>query len=250
MSKKRNIKLEILGVFAFFATWQLVNYFGLISTLYISSPLIILENLINMFWSGDIFPHMLVSGEAFLTGLLLAIFFGVSLGLIFGWENRIFSLFKPLIYAFYSTPYVALIPLFVIWLGLGIWIKVAIVFMGGFFPIIVNTIAAVEGVDPNYLKLSKVFGGSSLDTIRRIILPASVPVIAAGLKQAVPRAIVGLVAAEFFASSAGLGFLIATYGSILDTGKILAVVIILIAGGLILTSTVEYFEDKYQAWKL
>ena len=140
---------------------------------------------------------------------------------------------------------VALIPLIIIWLGLGVGAKVVIVFLASFFPILINTIGAVRNLDPVYTKLGKSFGANDFDIFRFIAFPASIPFISTGIRVAIPRGIIGMIVGEFFVSNKGIGYLITFYGSTFQTGKLLAVVVLIVSVSTILTYIANFFEKLF-----
>ncbi len=246
---KKDSLFGLAGLFIFFSFWQVLSITKWINPLFISSPFEVLKEFFSFIKTGDIIPHLVISLEEFAIGFLIACFFGVLFGIIIGWYNKLYSLSSPLIYGLYSTPLVALIPLMIIWLGLDIWPKVAIVFLGAFFPILINTISAVKNLDPLYVRLGKSFGASDFDILRSIALPSSLPFIVAGLRLAIPRAIIGMIVGEFFVSNKGLGYLITFYGATFQTGKLLAVILMVVILSLSLTRLVELVEKRFEKWK-
>lgn len=248
--KIQNLPQGLIGVFFFALLWQIVSQFKLINPFFISSPLNVAREIFLMFGSGAIFPHLAISLQEFIIGFGLAVVFAIFGGLLLGWYSKINSALGLLIFALYSTPNVALLPLIMIWFGLGISSKIALVFLGAFFPILINTISAVNNLDQDYVKLAKSFGAKDFYIFQNITIPASMPFIMTGIRIGVARGIIGMVIGEFFVSNKGLGYLITFYGSTFQTSKLLAVVLIVVIISLLTKEGIGIIERKFQTWKL
>ena len=147
-----------VAVIIFIGVWQFVTSAGMVERIFLASPLAIVEVAYEQFFvTGDIYPNILVSLKEAVLGFGLAIVFGVLLGLGMGRFDRLRRVLEPFVMALYSTPSVALLPLFVLWLGIGLWSKVLIVFLGGIFAILVNTMAGVRGVNPRLIETARAF---------------------------------------------------------------------------------------------
>lgn len=249
MKSKENLILGLLGIITFLLLWELASILNWVNPLFISSPLKVSIEILSMFQTKFIYPHLSISLQEFLLGFVLAVFLGVILGLLIGWYKRLKSITGLLVFALYATPTIALLPLLIIWLGLGILTKVVIVFLSAFFPVLINTVSGVENLDVNLIRLARSFGAKDTDIFRHLALPASIPFIVAGLKLAVSRGLIGMLVAEFYVSSKGLGYLMTFYGSTFQTSKFLAVVLIVVAIGVTLTTAVNLLENRFKTWK-
>lgn len=229
LDEQREFILGLFGIIFFLLLWQLTTFLRIIDLFFISSPLQVANELFLFFASGFIFPHLAVSLIEFFIGFILAFISAVILGLVIGWYKKIYAFSNIFIYALYSTPFIALMPLVIIWTGLGIWPKILIVFLGSFFPIFINTMDSVKTLNSEYIKLARSFGASDLQLFRYVIFPASVNGVITGVKLAIPRGIIGMLVGEFFISSKGLGYLITFYGSTFQTGKLLAIIVVVIS---------------------
>ncbi|MDD2822457.1 MAG: ABC transporter permease [Candidatus Daviesbacteria bacterium] len=242
--------LGFTGALIFLTIWEIITRTKIINPIFLSPPTEILQTEWILFTSGKIFPHLFISLQEFSLGFAIAIILGVSLGLLIGWYKKIEALTSSLIYSLYSTPNIALLPLIIIWTGLGIWSKIIVVFLGAFFPILINTIAGVKNLDPNLVSLARSFGATESQIFKTIIFPASLPYILTGFKLAIPRAMIGMIIGEFFVSNQGLGYLITFYGSTFQTAEILAVVVIVVIISVSLTKLLSYLEKHFQSWKV
>jgi NitT/TauT family transport system permease protein len=150
----------------------------------------------------------------------------------------------------YATPVIALGPLFILWLGIGVASKIAIVFLTAVFPVLINTIAGLTATDRTLVEVARSFGASQSQIYRKIRIPAAVPFIVAGLRLSVARALVGVVVAELFGARAGLGFLIVTSAQSFDTAALYLGVIIFAVAGAASVSLLKWLESLYGAYRL
>src|SRR3989442_3358669 len=148
---------------------------------------------------------ILTSGQELSFGYLLAAFTAIPLGLVMGWYSRIRYAFDPFVTFLYATPRIVLLPLLIIWLGIGVESKVAVVFLGAFFAMVINTTAGVRNLDANLIKVARSFGASDLQLFRTVALPGSVPFILTGLRLGIGHALTGVVVGEAIAAQFGVG---------------------------------------------
>lgn len=250
LKQKENTLLGLGGILFVLFLWYLITALNFINPIFLSSPGDVFKELVAFFKDGLIFPDLFVSASEFIIGFVLAIFFGLGLGFILGWFKKVRSASNALIFALYSTPVIAIIPLIILWFGFGLSAKVIIVFLASFFPILINVIDAVKNTDQNLLKLAKSYKASDLKTIKDIIIPNSVPSIITGIKIAMPRGIIGMIIGEFYTGSNGLGYLISYYGATFQTARLLAVVILIMAISVMLALVIDFFAKKTEFWKL
>ena len=182
----------LLGTFAmtvFLLFWELSVVFEWVNPLFTSAPSRIATTGYGMFADGSIWPHLRVSGYEFIVGFGMAIVVGVPLGILMGWYGRLNAVLDPFVSALYATPRIALLPLIMIWFGIGIESKIAIVFLGAVFPILVNTITGVRTISADFVKVARSFGASDRQLFMTVALPSSVPLLLSGsAARARPRA--------------------------------------------------------------
>jgi len=237
-----------IAVIGFLAVWQFVTSAGIIERIFLASPTAIAEVAYEQFFvTGDIYPNILVSLKEAVLGFGLAIIFGVLFGLAMGRFDRVRRVMEPFVMALYSTPSVALLPLFVLWLGIGLWSKVLIVFLGGVFAILVNTMAGVRSVNPRLTETARAFTASETEIFLYIILPASTPYIVAGIRLAIGRILISVFVAELYASNEGIGFVITQAGATYNTALMLMGILLLTLTGVALSLALSYVEDRYLA---
>jgi NitT/TauT family transport system permease protein len=234
---------------AFLALWEIVVRAGAVNPLFTSSPSRIAAEAVEMFADPSFYGHLEVSAEEFFSGFGLAIVIGVPLGIAMGWYSRVNAILEPFVSALYATPRIALLPLLIIWFGIGIASKVAIVFLGAIFPILVNTITGVRTIEADFVKVARSFGATDRQMFLTVVLPSSVPMLLTGLRLGLGHALVGIVVGEMYGGTQGIGYLIAVAGARFQTDRVM-VGIILIAGlGVALTELLRAIERRFERWR-
>src|SRR5258708_4122132 len=220
------------SVLMFLIVWQAVASARLVPPLFLPGPLDIVDAFVVLFAQGQIWNDIWVSGQEVVYGYGLAVLIALPLGLLMGWYRRLNYALDPFISFFYSTPRVALLPLLILWFGIGIWSKIAVVFLGSFFPVVINTIAGVRNLDSGLIKTSRSFGATDAQIFRTLALPGSVPFILAGLRLGVGHALIGGGVGELVAAQAGVRPMIAKGRAPFPTAKMFARLVILDRTGL------------------
>jgi NitT/TauT family transport system permease protein len=205
------------------------------------------------FWelavSGQLWAALYDSLRPFLLGYALAILVGVPLGLLIGGFRVAEAALGIYITAGYAMPLVALVPLLILWLGLGFAVKVAVVFLMALFPICINTWLGVVAVPKTLIEVGKSFVAPETVILRRIVLPATLPYIMAGIRLAVGRAVVAMVIAEFFTTISGLGAVIINSANNFDTATMFVPIIILMVMAIGLNWLIGFVERKVAPWQ-
>ncbi len=241
--------LSVSGLVIFFLIWEYIGTSGLVNPLFVSAPSKIFAAAVKMFAQGDIYNDLYVSGTEFVLGFAIAIVIGIPLGMLLGWYRTVYYVLDPFVTAFNATPRIALTPLFIIWFGIGMWSKVALVFLGAIFPIILNTFSGVRTVDELLLRAARSFGANDRQIFTTIVLPGSVPFILSGLRLGLGRALVGIVVGEMVAATAGIGYSMAIAGATFQTDKLFVGVLILTFFGVGFTEALNRLEHRFDAWR-
>jgi ABC-type nitrate/sulfonate/bicarbonate transport system permease component len=241
--------IALVSVLAFLALWEWATASGHIKPLFISSPSRISAAASKLIGSGEIWPHLRVSLTEFGLGFGLAIAVGVPVGILVGWYRWAFAAANPFISGINATPREALMPLIVIWLGIAIWSKVALVFLGAVFPILFNMMTAMHTLDASLLRVARSFGARDRHIFRTIALPSSLPFLISGLRIGAGRGLVGIVLGELYAANAGIGYLIAVYGSTFQTDKLFVAVMVITTLGISLDVLLRRLERRFEAWR-
>ena len=205
------------------------------------------------FWeltvSGQLGTALAQSLQPFVVGYGLAIVLGVPVGLVIGRFRVLEAAFGIYITAGYAMPLLALVPLLMLWLGLGFAVKVAVIFLMSVFPICINTWLGVRAVPKSLIEVGKSFVAPNLTILRRIVLPATLPYIMAGIRLAVGRAVVGMIVAEFFTAISGLGAIIINSANNFDTAKMFVPVVILMVLATVLSWLIGQIERRIAPWQ-
>ncbi len=241
--------LGAAGIAAFLVSWEAVGRLLPNGRLFVSTPTAVAVAGARMWASGELPEHLWSSGTDFAVGYLTAVVTAVPLGMLLGWYPRLGFLVNPFLAAMYATPRVALLPVLVLWLGIGMWSRVAVILLGAFFPICLNTIAGVKTIDATHLALARSFQARGVLLLRTIVIPSCLPFVLAGLRLGIGRALVGVVVGEFIAASSGLGFLIARAGATFQVEKVLVGIGVIAAFGMVCNETLARVEARLDAWR-
>ena len=241
--------LRIGALAAFLGIWEIASRAGLLDPLFASSPSLIAAKFIEMVGDGSIWPHVAATASVTAAGFGLAVAIGVPIGILMGRSELINATIEPFVAALYASPQVAFLPLLIIWLGIGFTSKVALVFIGSVIIMIINTEAGVAQVEPRLIETARSFTASERQVLTKIVLPAAMPIILAGMRLAIGRALVMVVVAEIYASNRGLGYLIFQAGGLYDTAQVFVGVSILAAAGVSLTAALRALERWLAPWQ-
>lgn len=239
--------VRAVSVVAVISLWE---FFGRdVNPLFLSYPSAIARAFVQLLGAGQFVQQARGSLEVYLAGLSAALVVGILVGLLMGRYRLAEYLLDPFVYALDATPRVALIPILLLWFGLGAPAKIAVVFLSGVFPVLMNTFSGVRTVSSGLVEVGRAYGAREGKIFTKIIVPASLPFIMAGVRLAVGRALIGIITAEMFAAVTGLGSLLVRYSSALATDKFFVPVIFLALLGVILTRAVEMLEKRFAPWK-
>jgi NitT/TauT family transport system permease protein len=227
-----------LGSFALLllllAAWELAARAAGMSALVLPAPSAVGRSLWMGLSTGYLWPHILATGVELLAGLAIGCIIGFASGVLMAESSVLRGLLKPYIVVSQVIPKLALMPLFIVWFGFGMTSTVVITALICFFPLMENTVTALQQVDPQRLELFRMLGATRRQTLLRLKLPTGLPGILAGLRVAVVLALVGAVVGEFIGASKGLGALIIASQGMMDTPLMFAVLVVIAALGLAL----------------
>jgi ABC-type nitrate/sulfonate/bicarbonate transport system permease component len=248
-----NQEKKILGataVLIFLVIWELVgNVLQLINPMFMSAPSLIFNAAVQLFGSGEIYNDLYVSGVELFWGYLLSAVVAVPFGIMVGWYKRASYIFDPFINAMNATPRVALLPLVIIWLGIGILSKVGIIFLGAVFPILINARDGVKTTPHNLLTAARSFGASEWIVFKSVVFPSTIPFIVSGLRLGLGRAIVGVMVGELYAATAGIGFMITVAGATFQTDKVFVGVLVFALTGMLGMELLTRVEKRFDTWR-
>lgn len=239
----------LLAVVVFLGVWEWLADTNVINPLFTSSPSRIVRELGTLVSTGQLWPNIWISGQEFLIGFGVSIVVAIPLGILIGWYRPIEAIFNPFVSFLNSVPRIALLPLLIIWVGIGIQLKIAVVFLSAVVAILINTIAGIKALDPQLLTMARSFEASDFKIFRRIALPGSVPYILSGVRLGLGHALIGVVVGELYAANSGVGHLISVAGNTFQTDLVFAGVVIIAVFGLIFTFLLTKLEQHFQSWR-
>ena len=239
--------VRLVSIVVVIGAWEVLG--RRVNPLFMSYPIAILNSAAVMASSGELLEALKSSLLTLLVGFTTASVIGVTLGLLIGRYKFVDAATDWLVNALYATPLVALIPLVILWFGLGDMAKLFIVTILAVFPILINTAAGVRNVPSSLIDVGNAFAANELQAFTKIIFPAVVPYVMTGLRLGIGRAIIGMVVAEFFTAITGLGALIVKYGNQYDTASMFVPILILMVLGVLLTALVRRVEDSFAPWR-
>jgi ABC-type nitrate/sulfonate/bicarbonate transport system permease component len=220
-----------------------------INPMFMSAPSLIFKSAVDLFSSGEIYHDLKISGIEFFWGYILSVVVAIPFGIATGWYKRASYVFDPFVNAMNATPRVALLPLVIIWLGIGIPSKVGIIFLGAVFPMLINARDGVKTTPLNLINAARSFGASEWQVFKSVVFPSTLPFLLTGLRIAIGRALVGVLVGELYAATAGIGFMITVAGATFQTDKVFVGVLIFALSGIVLTEILDRVEHRFDKWR-
>jgi NitT/TauT family transport system permease protein len=249
----RNLESTILrvgSVLAGLVFWHFIATTVINDTTFLVSPIVVVATGYEMlFVNGELYPHLFASSWIFFYGFLLAIAAGVPLGFIMALSQIVRDYVNPWMTTLYTTPRIAFAPVLLLWFGVGGGAKVSIVFLGCVFPILINSYYGMRVVNREYVELARSFRLNSRALFFKILLPASVPFVLAGVRLAIGRGLTGVAIAEWFGATEGLGYLIFFAGQTLNIPTLFVGVAVFAALGIFGFEVVRRVEAYATPWK-
>jgi NitT/TauT family transport system permease protein len=248
--KYQRLLLGVLGAVIVLAAWQICSDTKVVNPAFASSPIQIIEAFHSYFSpAGGGWSALKISAIEFALGFVLSLAVGLLVGFAVGWFRWFEYLVDPLINFGYAAPRIALVPLLVIWFGIGTPSKVAVVFLSAVFPIIINTASGVKVVDNQLIQVSRSFKASQLQLFRTVVIPGAVPSIVTGIRLGIGQGLIGMVVGELLASTAGLGYTIETAGNNLQQPTMFVAVFLVSGIGVILSQLMRIVERRLDQWR-
>ncbi|MGZ3347944.1 MAG: ABC transporter permease [Xanthobacteraceae bacterium] len=239
--------IRTVSVAVFFVVWE---YYGRrMDPIFMAPPSAIFEAALQLIQSGALKKALIQTLWPFSVGMALTIVVGIALGIIMAQWRTLEYVLDPFINALYAIPRIALVPLIILWAGLEFVGKVTILVSVAIFPITVNTFAGIRDVRGSMLEIGRAYGATEWQIFWKIILPAAVPFIMAGIRLAVGLAIIGIIVAEFFTAISGLGGMIVEYANVFATAKLFVPIIVIAIVGVVLTELVMWLERRMSRWR-
>jgi len=234
---------------AIVAVWEAGARTKLIDPYFVSLPSKLARTIAGWFANGFIYPHILATVQEAVIGLAVGILGGVFVGLLFAFFPFLSGLFHPLMVVFNATPRIALAPLFIVWLGIGLTSKVAMVVSLVFFIIFFSTYAGLRDVDVNLINHVRVMGGTRHDLMRHVLLPSALTWIFASLRACVGFAVIGAIIGEYLGADRGIGWIVQYGESLFDSNMVLSGLIVLMVFVATLDGSLGWLEQRFSHWK-
>ena len=250
LRKRQRLLLGLLGAIVVLLAWQLCSDHNVVNPAFSSSPTEIIRAGRAYFTpDGGGWFALKTSAIEFGLGFLIALAAGLLIGFAMGWFRWFEYLVDPLVNFGYAAPRIALVPLLVIWFGIGTPSKVAVVFLSAVFPIIINTASGVKVVDHSLIQVARSFKASRLQLFRTVVIPGAVPSIVTGVRLGIGQGLIGMVVGELLASTAGLGYTIETAGNNLQSSTMFVAVFLVSGIGVVLTQLMRAVERRLERWR-
>ena len=241
------IVIRVLSLGVFLGLWEILGRD--VNPILLSYPSQIVRAAFEITASGELPAQLLISLLELGCGLFAAIIVGVIVGVLMGHWPVFEATVDSYVYALYATPRIALIPLIILWFGLGLEAKIVIVFLSAVFPLIINSYIGVRDVQKTMIEVARSLGGNDRQLLWHVAIPYAVPYIITGIRLAIGRAVIGMITAEMFVAIGGLGSLLLRYGNYFQTAKLFVTICVLALLGVSLTYLVQLLEDRVAPWK-
>jgi len=247
-----------INLITFFILWELMVIYGEINPLFLPKASEMFAELWvglttrapeGAVFSGSILDHFLHSFKNLMFGLGIACLIGIPGGLLMGGNKYIESILSPYVWALASLPRIALVPLFILFLGFTTKMQVTIIVLSAVFPIMINAWAGVKTTEKSLLAAARVFGANRRQLYVKVVLPYTLPFIISGIQQGIGRGLIGVVIAELFGGSNGLGYLIQRSADTFNTAMTFAVLLLLIVMSLSLINFTRWLEAYVAPWR-
>lgn len=229
--------------------WEIAVRAGLVNGQFLAAPSAALAAGWKLTVSGELLPHAWASLLEFFWGTLIGVGVGVVLGFAMARWRNVDAALSPTVWAIYAVPRTAFVPLLLIWFGIGLSSKAAMVFLGVVFPMIANTYLGVRETDPLAIRSARSFSANGREVLTKVILPSSVPYLVDGLRLGTGRGIVGVIIAELYVSREGIGFLIRQSSLNFQTATLIFGVALVAAFGIVLSQVLIAIERRFAGWR-
>ncbi len=250
--KTRRGSINLNGIiipFALIIIWQIFSDTGVFQRHLLPGPIVVISSLSELLKAGKLTTHIAVTTYRVLMGFLIGASVAIFLGTLSGYYKRAFELFDPIIQALRTIPSLAWVPLFILWLGIGEESKLSLIAVGVFFPVYLNWVMGIRGVNSKYIEVGKMYHFTPLEMVRKILLPAALPSLFTGLRTGLGLGWMFVVAAELMGASSGLGYLMVLGQNSSAPELILGSIILFAILGNLTDKILIYIEGKALHWK-
>ncbi|WP_342387375.1 ABC transporter permease [Salinicoccus bachuensis] len=231
------------------AVWEVLSRIGVFPAYQLPAPTTILSTIREMAQDGSLYSHVGITTFRVFAGFVIGTLLAIVLGSVVGFYEKAEQIFDPMIQAFRSIPSLAWVPLFILWMGIGEPSKVTMIAVGVFFPVYLNVVSGIAGVDRKLIEVGKMYGLNTFQLIRRVILPASMPSFLTGLRSGLGLGWMFVVAAELMGASTGLGYLLVLGQNTLSPEIIIASIILFAIIGKLTDWILKIVEQRALHWQ-
>lgn len=229
--------------------WSFLTFLNFVPSYILPTPYDVLTSFFELLVSGELFIDMVSTIIRITVGFLIAAAVAIPIGIGIGWSKEIEALLNSVIQILRPIPPLAWIPFALLWFGLGLQSEVFIIFIGAFFPILLNTIDGVKGVEKVFIEAAYTLGASERQLLSNVVLPASLPGIFTGLRIGIGIGFMSSIAAEMIAAKSGLGYLIMKAMRLIDTGDVIVGMLTIGVIGFVINLLFKKAEDRYILWR-
>jgi ABC-type nitrate/sulfonate/bicarbonate transport system permease component len=241
--------ISLASVVVVLAAWQLCASAGVVDEKLTSSPWGVVQAARFLIDTGQLGGDVASSASLFGVGLGLAIVIGAAGGVLIGWWRLVAAVFEPWIAILYAMPLIALLPLILVWFGIGFTAEVVMVVLISVFPVLVSVMTGTRNVDQELVRLARSFCGSEAAVIKTVLVPSLVPYFVSGVRLAIGSGLVGVVVSEYFLGNSGIGGLIVTAGENLQSGEVFVGITILALSAIVMTGLLRRAERHLSRWR-
>lgn len=244
---KPSIYLPVLSFLVVFGGWEIVG--RSIDPLLFAPPSEVIKEFGRLLSSGQLVAAAKITMQALFLGYILAVIIGIPFGIVMGTWERFGDVLQPYLYAIFSTPRVVVVPLIVVWFGIGFEARLFLVFFWTAIAISVNTAQGVRNARPDLVEVAQSFQVSGLQMARHVLIPGAIPFVVSGLRIGAERAIVGVIIGEMFLQIVGLGGIIRQGSADLIPAQMLCAVVVIAVMGTLIVTALDMLERRFQVWK-
>lgn len=239
---------KIISPICVLALWEIIGRFIWVDPFFFPPPSAMLKELYTMIITGEVFPHIAISIFRAFSGYILAAIAGLAIGLLVAWSTVVEDIIDPLIELIRPISTFALVPVMFIWFGIGNGSKVAIIFKACFFPIVLNTIAGIKGVDKKLIQAARSLGANGFQLWVKVLIPAALPMIVTGMRISTAMSMLAIVGVEMLAADSGIGFLVIDAQRTFATARMFAGIIVISSLGFSMDRIARIIQSRVLAW--
>jgi ABC-type nitrate/sulfonate/bicarbonate transport system permease component len=248
-SRKQRWIIGTINLAIFFALWQIAGEYTDIPRLFLPSLTEVWASLVRMHEQGILWSNLAISLWIYLVGMVISIVIAVPLGLFIGGVKIVDRILSPYVWAVYTTPRLILMPLVVLWVGINDTARIVIIVLSAVPATLVVVMEGVKTVDNSLLKAARTFGASRFQLFKSVVLPATVPFVATGIRMGVSRGLIGLFIGELFTAANGIGYIIALSSKTFNSAQTYAMLLLFVLFCVAMVGLTQLLERKASVWR-